>query len=290
MKKTGYFFFSFVPLISAVCLQFVITFPATGIACMTAFGKSIARGERMSLDVLYKTLMAACTNGTFNGLVSIGFALSCILLFGFWYKTQFQGNFKQFPKNLFKPGVCIGLLLMIPGLQMLSSIVTSVTASLFPGWMEFYEKLMKTAGLTGDITFLVAVYAVLLGPIGEELIFRGVTLSLAKRALPFWAANIFQALLFGVFHMNVIQGVYAFFIGLFLGYVCEKGGSIYISIFLHILFNAWGTLMPTDAFKHPVFAGVFLIISVIVGSIGFFLFHKNTLPREVKVLPDSSDM
>jgi hypothetical protein len=41
--------------------------------------------------------------------------------------------------------------------------------------------------------------------------------------MPFWVANILQAVLFGIYHMNPLQGIYAFFIGLFLGYVCHKG-------------------------------------------------------------------
>ena len=89
------------------------------------------------------------------------------------------------------------------------------------------------------------LYSVLLAPVCEELIFRGTTMHLARRALPFWLANTMQALLFGLFHMNWIQGIYAFALGLVLGYVCEKGGSIYYSILLHILFNLWGTVIST---------------------------------------------
>ena len=37
--------------------------------------------------------------------------------------------------------------------------------------------------------------------------------------------------------------VYAFVLGLVLGWICEKGGSIYFSMFFHILFNFWGTII-----------------------------------------------
>ena len=83
------------------------------------------------------------------------------------------------------------------------------------------------------------IYAVILGPVCEELVFRGVTMRLVRRALPFWAANLMQAVLFGIFHMNWIQGIYAFVLGLVLGWICEKGGSIYFSMFFHILINFW---------------------------------------------------
>ena len=57
-------------------------------------------------------------------------------------------------------------------------------------------------------SLILVLYSVLIGPVCEELIFRGLTLKYAKRAMPFWVANFLQALLFGVFHMNMIQDVY----------------------------------------------------------------------------------
>ena len=159
--------------------------------------------------------------------------------------------------------------------------------------MDFYEKLMENAGFTtNSLSPLLILYAVLLGPIEEELTFRGVIFSSARKALPFWAANIFQALLFGIFHMNLIQGIYAFFIGLFLGYIAGRGGSIYFSIFLHILFNSWGTFVSSDSaiYKYPLFTLLFFILSIVSGILGFLLFYKNTIPKDVKHLPDPSDM
>ncbi|MBO5373102.1 MAG: CPBP family intramembrane metalloprotease [Lachnospiraceae bacterium] len=275
MKKVGYFFLCFVPLILAIAVQILITFPVMGISAMMEFAKIIFSESRMGIMELYKNLLSVWSNQSFNTIVSIGFALSCIFIFGFWYKAQFKGELNKVPKTLFKPGIFISIILMVPGLQMLASMVTSITSVLFPGWMEFYEKLMKAAGLTGELSLLLILYAIFLGPVGEEMIFRGVTLASAKCALPFWAANLFQAALFGVFHLNVIQGIYAFFIGLFLGYVCEKGKSIYYSIFLHIFFNAWGTLMPTELLNEPMFAGIFLIVSILVGIAGFLVFNHK---------------
>ncbi|MFQ7713992.1 MAG: type II CAAX prenyl endopeptidase Rce1 family protein [Agathobacter rectalis] len=41
----------------------------------------------------------------------------------------------------------------------------------------------------------------------------------ARKALPFALANLMQAALFGLFHLNWIQGIYAFALGIVLGYV-----------------------------------------------------------------------
>ena len=60
---------------------------------------------------------------------------------------------------------------------------------------------------------MLAVYTIILAPVGEELVFRGLTYRFARKALPFWGANILQAALFGVMHLNLFQGLYAFFLG-----------------------------------------------------------------------------
>ena len=91
----------------------------------------------------------------------------------------------------------------------------------------------------------------------------------AKKCLPFWAANLLQALLFGIFHMNMIQGIYAFCLGLVLGYVCNRGGSIYYSILLHMLFNFWGTVLSgLIPFGDTTFSLIFWFLFGIAMTVG----------------------
>lgn len=292
MKKIGYFFFCFLPLIASVSLQFLVTFPAMGLSAMQVFISNIASGKKEGFEELFTTLSSVWSGETFTSVISVLFAASGVIIFGFWYCAQFHGSLRQSPRTFASPMILLGIICMVPALQMLSSVLTGIVASLFPGWMDFYQKLMETAGFHDNPSFLLILYAVILGPIEEELTFRGVTLSSARRILPFWAANIFQALLFGVFHMNMIQGIYAFFIGLFLGYVCEKGGSVYLSVFLHILFNAWGTFMPADSplLQSPLYSGIFFAVSVFLGIVGLYLFQKYTLRQKAKDSCDSSDI
>lgn len=278
MKKIGYILLSFAAVLAAFGIQILVTFPAVFIGLITEVTKSMSSGETIPMDELLSNLMALVSSQNFNTLVSIAFSATCILIFGLWYSKQFHGTLKAFPKTLFRPGIFFSLLLMVPGLQMFSGILTSISATFFPSAMEFYQKLMETAGLIGKPTPLLALYAVFLGPIGEELIFRGVVFSSAKKSLPFVAANIFQAVLFGAFHLNLIQGIYAFFVGLFMGYVCHAGKSIYYSVVLHIFFNAWGTFLPTDTplLTNPIYSVCFLFASVFMGIIAFSVFRKKT--------------
>lgn len=284
MKKIGYFFFSFLPLFASVTLQFAAAFPVLGLYLIRVCYKSLFSGNQMSYSEFLMILNDISGNPSFTAAMSVSFAACGILIFGLWYVKQFDGDLRQ-PEKLFaNPKLLLGIVCLVPGLQILSSFLTAFSASLFPGWMEFYEKLMESAGFTTAVSPLLVLYAVILGPIEEELTFRGVIFSSARKAMPFWAANLFQSFLFAVFHMNLIQGIYAFFIGWFLGLIAGRSGSIYFSIFLHILFNGWGTFV---SYEITMF---FLLLSVVLGVWGFFLFYKNTAPAGIKQLPDSSDI
>jgi len=213
------------------------------------------------------------------------FSISCIAIFGLWYYSRYEGNFLPKPSLVFHPVSILGLILLAPAAQYLTSYLISFVSVLFPSWLEAYQKLMESAGLDDNIGIGMFIYSVLLAPVSEELIFRGVTLRQAKKSLPFWAANLFQAVLFGAFHMNMMQGIYAFCIGLLLGYICEKSGSIYNSILLHLFFNLFGTIL--SGFIHIGNSAFALIacffVNLLLGILGIFLFRfgaeKNSAKR-----------
>lgn len=274
MKKIKTLLFSSVPFLLALGLQFVAVYYLLFIAAIFLFGIApSATGTTYNID----DLMALASNMDFNTVISIIFSVFCIALFAIWYYRSCSGNFKLNIKKDFHGFEILGIVLLVPGTQFMSSIVTGMISMAFPSWLEDYMELIENAGLSGEVSLLMMIYSVCLAPISEELIFRGVTLRIARRAFPFWIANFIQALLFGIFHMNPLQGCYTFILGLFMGYICEKGGTLYHAIFFHFLFNLWGTtasewLLVGDETTQ----GLIIIIGTIVGlSGGFYLFHKG---------------
>jgi len=79
------------------------------------------------------------------------------------------------------------------------------------------------------------LYIVVIGPFLEEVMFRGAIL---RHLAPYGAnfAIVTQAVLFGLYHFNFTQGVFAFFIGLIFGYVALHY-SLKWSYALHALNN-----------------------------------------------------
>ncbi len=107
------------------------------------------------------------------------------------------------------------------------------------------ETILNTFGLTlfgavesasaGSTTISMFLYSALVAPIGEEIVYRGFVLRYLQR-YGRWFAIFVSAVLFGVMHGNLIQGVFAFFLGIVLGYVAVEY-SIKWSICLHFINN-----------------------------------------------------
>ena len=277
MQKIKTLFASIVPLFLAFALQFAVAYFLLFLAGIFLFVIAPALGNN-SYDI--DDLLTLALNQDFNTAISIVFSLSCILFFATWYYKKLRGRFKLDIKTEFHPYEILGLLFLVPGTQFMSSIVTGTISMIFPKWLEDYLALIENAGLTGEISPLMLMYTVFLAPIGEELIFRGVTFGILRKAFPFWVANIIQALLFGIFHLNPLQGCYTFFVGLFMGYICEKGGTLYHAILFHLLFNLWGaTASQWLLLGNETTQALIIAFGTIIGlRAGLHLFKKgNTL-------------
>ena len=71
-------------------------------------------------------------------------------------------------------------------------------------------------------------------PILEELLYRGVIYQRLKRDMPVMAAAVLSALLFGALHFNLVQFIYAFFIGLALVLLMERVGHMAAAVVGHM--------------------------------------------------------
>ena len=122
------------------------------------------------------------------------------------------------------------------------TFVLSAISAAFPFLFEKYSRLMSH--FDSDGFGIAIIYALLIGPVSEEFIFRGALFDRFHIGFSFWTANALQALLFAVYHMNLIQGIYAFLLGMLLGMIVYSTGSILCPVITHILFNATTYVLP----------------------------------------------
>lgn len=116
---------------------------------------------------------------------------------------------------------------------------------------------------------VVLLGACILGPLCEELLFRGLLAGRLARYGQKPAAFV-SALLFGLYHANLSQFFYAFLLGLLLAYAYFYTGRLKTSVILHMLFNCYGSfvvfLLPEDGLL-PVLYGLSWPVLTIVGAV-----------------------
>lgn len=86
----------------------------------------------------------------------------------------------------------------------------------------------------------------------EELSMRGVTYLRMKRYWGKRKAMIFSAVVFGIYHLNVVQAVYAFFLGLFFAWVYERYDSLWAPCIAHMSANLFVILLSESNFFNHI--------------------------------------
>ena len=71
----------------------------------------------------------------------------------------------------------------------------------------------------------------------EEWLFRGYMQSRLSQRLGRWPAISITALLFGILHLDILQGTFAMMLGFYIGYLAEKSGSVRPGMFCHFANN-----------------------------------------------------
>ena len=121
---------------------------------------------------------------------------------------------------------------------------------------------------------------VVLAPIAEELLFRGICQNRLRWLFSPKQAVLAAAILFGVYHGSLLQGVYACALGILIGWSYERFKNIFAPILLHMSANAMSLAMTkwtvlNDFFgKTPIRLGLTVIFCGIFCSFFCRLLEK----------------
>lgn len=177
-------------------------------------------------------------------LISILAYLIFFVIGVFWYKRmRADGKYPVWnqQKNL---NLSALLKLAVLGIfvQFSISFLLNLVYIVRPDVMQNYTKVMENLG-SGNPSLFSVFYVVITAPIVEEMLMRGLCLVILRKEFPFWVANIIQAFYFGVIHLNLVQGIYAFLLGIVLGAVVKRYGTLKASMYLHFVINFSGQLL-----------------------------------------------
>ncbi|HPU63151.1 MAG TPA: CPBP family glutamic-type intramembrane protease, partial [Mobilitalea sp.] len=193
------------------------------------------------------------------------------IVYAKWYSKLKKNKTAVNKKCMTIKDICLLIALSISVIFIVDGLIDIlflIIKTYYPKIINNYQNRINF--IYGGSFVLLALKLAIISPISEELVFRGVVLAKTSCLLPFYVANIIQSLLFALLHLNLIQVIYAFPIGILLGYITMMYKSIIPSIIIHILFNTYflALLAGNAYFKYPKINLLWLnLIITIVGTI-----------------------
>lgn len=192
-----------------------------------------------------------------TGLLTIPIALWLMRLDnrqGGFYR---QGRFKR----MLRPGEIVWMLLLGMSVCHLANMLLSVLqiARLFPGYEELSERVFADQNF-----WAMLLWVGIVAPVAEELIFRGL---IFRRLLDHmrlgWAIGI-SAFLFGAYHGNMLQFLYAGILGACFAYCYYRLDSLWAPVLLHVGANCWSVALTQLAAKGgaSLQLGYFLLLAM----------------------------
>lgn len=142
------------------------------------------------------------------------------------------------------------LMIILCGASLAVAMNNIITITPLPYIFTGYEETNEV--LFGGGIILQILGAGIFACIVEEFSHRGVTYLRMKRYWGKRKAMIFSALVFGIYHLNVVQGVYAFFLGLFFAWVYERYDSLWAPVIAHMSANLCVVLLGAS----PLVTGI----------------------------------
>lgn len=136
----------------------------------------------------------------------------------------------------------------------------------------------KGSDLQNNIPFALGmVIFVFLSPVVEELLFRWLIYGRMKKMLNARVSIFVSALFFGFYHGNLLQGIYAFIMGMIMAYLYEKSGTLLASLAFHFGANVFVySLQHLPLNVQSIFTNIlFEIVLLVVGITILFLSREK---------------
>lgn len=264
-------------MILPIAIACVIQFVASMIVMQLQVTYLLGTFKGSTFTDLFNGLFDMVLSSLTNGVIYCIYSVVGISIFAYFFNSLFMKDKSYSIKGVScnKGATFLGIILFSIGMQYVSNYLLAALSVAFPEWMEEYEQLLEAAGISESISPLMLVYALLLGPIVEEFMFRGLTLNAAKKLFNYKWAILIQAILFGVFHGNKMQGIYAFVLGLGLGYIMHAYDNLFFTIIIHMAYNIIGTLgagyLPMGGDESYVSFFFWSLGSLVISYIGLYL-------------------
>jgi len=218
-----------------------------------------------------------------------------VIVFALWYRFGLKQPIVKNVKAVMTGKTILVAVLLAFGMGCATNFAMPLLIQIYPeSSVAYYEQLMEQAAI--GVSVISNIAAILVAPIGEELIFRGVIFKFAEKAtskmdnrkIAFWIANTIQAFMFGLFHANFVQGSYAFVMGLGFGYLAKRFNSVLPCMLGHMVINGssvliWNNIngfIPENNLVYALGSAVFIAVCVVALKMGGACVNKEEAVAE----------
>ena len=137
------------------------------------------------------------------------------------------------------------------------AIMAVQVVNIIPFPISWIEMAMDNSEMIVSATPAIQILTVaVMAPLTEEILFRGLMLGALSKACNKWFAIVATAIVFGLVHGHPIGIIYASCLGLILGWLYIKSGSIIAPMLFHAVYNFASLFFPVP----NNFIGVLLIV------------------------------
>ncbi|MCR1849152.1 CPBP family intramembrane metalloprotease [Paeniclostridium sordellii] len=203
-------------------------------------------------------------------LVFIGDLITLILV----HYIFLDFNKKILSKDIFKKismKDTINISLFGIGCSAVLLILSGILSQIFPDYKNMVNQIQLASNYWSQL-----ILAIVLIPIYEEIFFRRVIFGYLREKYNLIGAVIGQALVFGLDHGNIVQGIYTFILGIALALIYVYSESLVGSIIVHIIFNLLGILViPKLIAINPAMIYLIIIFGIVCIGISISKIFKK---------------
>ncbi len=263
---------SLYPVLIFVGMQVVVGVVYAIILIFSIVFQGMASGTTDPMSMMQEEIMQRILNGSL--LVTLIVDIVLIPLYYFLFRLD-RKKAPQTKISSIRPlDYLLVTVLAIASNFLISAVILGFNLySLFPDYANLGDIIGNSPMWLRFLTVGLAA------PIVEELLLRGLVLDRMRRYMPVIPAILIQAVIFGVIHMNILQGAYAALLGAILGIIYVRYNSIVPCIVFHIVLNSLSVLMP-ESFGADWNPLVYGLISLAIVAGGMFLMKA----RKVNVI------
>lgn len=196
-------------------------------------------------------------------------------------QTKQKLNFNFSTKNFYTYFLIFPLMI---GMMLIAEFVTNQIPISGPFFGELYEMFSGMMETMGSNLPMMMIMAVVMAPIFEEIVFRGIIMKgLINKGWKPLNAIWLSSIIFGLVHGNPWQFAGAVLLGYVLGLVYFRTKSLLMPMLLHAFNNAISTILiaygGTESFGDFLGISEYLILffGIVIFSIFYILFTRNKI-------------